>query len=1039
MTGLNSNMLKHLPFYDLTEISFHSTIQSNENRLKSFINNTFKKTLSDCLPEILHSDVECSYYEDSAFNYLTSKHHPLLSILHFNLRSLNKHGFEFFDFITNLNIEFDILCLTEIGRTNVENCLNIFKDYEYHYCLPEGNFGGVACLFRKNLELISTRTDLSLASKLENDNDYSVENIWLEFKIPQSNNSFLLGAMYRHPKGKIQLFQNEIEKTINMINKENKLCFICGDININALSTNHNNSVNFFNVLMSENYIPKITIPTRITDYSATLIDHIFMKYDSKTVCEKTVSGNLVSDISDHLPNFLLYGTKSKQPKLAEKQFIRVYNKKNKANFQKYLQDTNNWETFNRLSDCNDATEEYFKVVNKGFELNFPLKPLSKKRSKNKSWFTAGLHKSCRTKFKLYKKYLNKPNVKNKEKYNKYKNLYNRLIKVAKEQYYNELITGTKSSIYKLWEIFGPIVNPSKAKNSTKISKLLVNDKITYNERDIAECFNAYFCNIGTSLAQKIPETNINPGNYLSPPILNSIYLDPITEDELCTLVSKLNHKKSVGPNDIPIKIFKQSIKELKGPILKIMNLSFENGIFPNILKIAKVIPLFKKSDPLKTENYRPISILSYISKILEKLMHKRIYSFLQHYHVPLSVQFGFRPNHSTNLALIEILEILNQALDKGEWTLGIYLDLSKAFDTVNHEILKQKLLNYGIRGEAFNWFSSYLSNRSQYVQIGKIKSRTKTISTGVPQGSVLGPLLFLLYVNDILNAISTPNVKLMMFADDTNLFLSGKNVIQIKRDIETASEELYDWFKTNKLTLNIEKTCFSIIHSAHRNIPAECSSLTISNQVIKRTDCVKYLGVDLDDKLKWNQHIDNLSKYLIKCASSFKLIKHLIPYKCKRQLYFAFAFSKICYGIEVYGNTSKHNLNKIQTLQNKILKILYNRDWFTPTNILHKELRLLKITDIQKLSTAKFVYKQRKNELPEIFNDYFKSRNQIHSINTRHANHLHLIKVKSKFGSNTMKYRGVKVYNELPNNIINSSTTKSFKKHVTNWYISKY
>ena len=438
-------------------------------------------------------------------------------------------------------------------------------------------------------------------------------------------------------------------------------------------------------------------------------------------------------------------------------------------------------------------------------------------------------------------------------------------------------------------------------------------------------------------------------------------------------------------------------------------------------------------------DNYRPISILSYLSKILEKLMHKRIYKFLIKNNIIYNLQFGFRQNYSTNLALVELLENIRHSLDNGEYTIGLYLDLSKAFDTVNHNILLNKLDHYGIRGHTLAWFESYLTNRKQYVLVDNNKSELGKITTGVPQGSVLGPLLFIIYMNDICNVIKNNTAKLMLFADDTNLFISGKNPIQIKNDMEAEAKNLQEWFKANKLTLSIEKTNFSLFHQPQKKIPKECDEIHIGDKSIKRVNSVKYLGIIIDDKLNWSAQVNQVCEALMKLTSSFKIIKHYVPEKCKRQLYYAYVHSKIKYGLEVYGHTSKTNINKIQKLQNKILKILFNKDWYTPTLALHKELNLLQVQEIFYQSLLTLVHKQRKKLLPEMFNDYFHTRNELNNINVRTSNKLNVIKTNTSQGDKMLKTKGAYLYNSLPDSIISINNTNNFKNKVKQHFISEY
>ena len=234
-------------------------------------------------------------------------------------------------------------------------------------------------------------------------------------------------------------------------------------------------------------------------------------------------------------------------------------------------------------------------------------------------------------------------------------------------------------------------------------------------------------------------------------------------------------------------------------------------GFFPSKLKVSKVVPVYKKLERTNPSNYRPISLLSVFSKIIEKLMHKRLYSYLTRYQILFDLQLEFSENHSTTLALIEIIDNIRKEVDGGNSVLGIYLDLSKAFDTVNHKILLNKLNNYGIRGNVNRWFQSYLCNRTQITSVNGIFSDEVGVSYGVPQGSVLGSLLFLIYVNDIAHVLPDNNIRL--FADDTNIFITGNTITTLQENSQLALNTLYKWFCDNQLSLNISKTCFTLFN----------------------------------------------------------------------------------------------------------------------------------------------------------------------------------------------------------------------------------
>ena len=479
----------------------------------------------------------------------------------------------------------------------------------------------------------------------------------------------------------------------------------------------------------------------------------------------------------------------------------------------------------------------------------------------------------------------------------------------------------------------------------------------------------------------------------------------------------------------------------LADKLAHIINLSFTSSTVPNQLKIAKVIPIFKKNEINKSENYRPISLLSSINKIMEKLMYKRVINFLNRHKILYEFQFGFRQNHSTSLALIEIVDNILEDLQNGKYVAGIYLDLSKAFDTVDHKILLNKLNHYGIRGTVLDWFSSYLENRQQFTYINKTSSNIKAINYGVPQGSVLGPLLFLIYTNDIVNSLTyhANKTKIRLFADDTNVFLSANSPFELKQLMTEVLKDLFQWFSANKLTVNLDKTCYTIFKSRNKKIPGYLNSVQIENAIVKKVPSAKYLGVILDENLDWKEHIANINKSLIKTSNSFKIIKHQVPKLDKIIVYYAYIYSKIQYGIEVYGRASNTALRKVQTQQNRAIKILFNRDFLTPTRSLHKDIDILLVEDIFKLNILKFVYKQQNQLLPNIFNNFYITNKETHNYDTRQRGKLHVNKITKKYGKDTIKHMGTIYWNQLPIPITTSKTVKRFSKQVKKHFVSFY
>ena len=331
-----------------------------------------------------------------------------------------------------------------------------------------------------------------------------------------------------------------------------------------------------------------------------------------------------------------------------------------------------------------------------------------------------------------------------------------------------------------------------------------------HNKEIIANSFNDYFASIGENLANKIRQpSNISYQNFLTNRVLTSFTFQLIHQNDISKIIKDFKPKTSSGSDGISMKILKIISEPLLPCITTLVNQSLVTGIFPEKFKLAKVIPLIKKPNIYTIDNFRPISLLASISKIIEKCVFNQVYSYFESNNHFYGSQYGYRKLHSTETACLELVDKLMKNLDEGETPICFFLDLSKAFDTLDHNILLNKLKHYGINGIELNWFKSYLSNRTQYVDIDGTTSKKKAIKTGVPQGSILGPLLFIIYMNDI-NSVST-HFEAILYADDTSLSavlkaFGNRTPSEISENINKDLSSISNWLKANKLFLNVSK-----------------------------------------------------------------------------------------------------------------------------------------------------------------------------------------------------------------------------------------
>ena len=439
----------------------------------------------------------------------------------------------------------------------------------------------------------------------------------------------------------------------------------------------------------------------------------------------------------------------------------------------------------------------------------------------------------------------------------------------SKRNYYSKILEDNKNNIINTWKVLNEIIKNRTGKPAYP-SYFLNSNNITIDDFTmIAEEFNDYFVGIGPTLAEGIAKKDSTSEPIKDVPVAESMVLSGTNEKEIIEIVKEFKGKKSTDCNGIDMSLVKNIIECVVKPLTHVCNQSLTTGVFPSEMKTAKIIPIYKAGDKHIFSNYRPISLLPQFSKILEKIFYKRLDDFITKQNILCDQQYGFRKNRTTTLALLDFVAEITTAIENKQYVVGVFLDLKKAFDTVNYEILLTKLESYGIRGMPLTWLTSYLTNRNQYVQIMDCKSKLEQVKCGVPQGSILGPLLFILYVNDMCKVSRL--LKAVVFADDTNLLCCGDDLEQLLDTVGIEMKKLQSWFDTNKLTLNLSKTKYIIFGNRPTNTD---KNLTINNIEIERVNEIKFLGVIIDNKLSWKPHIMYIKSKMSKSLAVLYKVK---------------------------------------------------------------------------------------------------------------------------------------------------------------------
>ena len=950
-------------------------------------------------------------------------------VMHFNVRSLSKNIDKLCEYISLMKCRPDVILITETKLKKNITSYNInLNGYNFIHRDSITNAGGVG-IYIKNSIVFNTK-EFSF-------NLHGVEDLWIETTI--NKKLYIIGVIYRHPtyeSDNIDAFSKAMNDALHTFNlKKSNFC-VLGDFNLNLFDIEKINNIRkYANSLISCSVKCIVNKATRISDSSKTLIDHVYVNNEQK----KTLGGVALMDISDHLPTFAVIPNCKPITKLSTQVFREMKN----FHTELYLRDLQEkYLYFNpNQSNIHDAFLKFITVFNETVDLHAPLKKCSRKdkKLKEKPWITKAILISIKKKNQLFSN-LHKKFTESKFQYFKtYRNNLNRIIKSAKQNFYKKCFSNAAKDSKTLWKTVNELVN-LKHKKVVSPNRCENDDGTILNEPTaISEAFNDHFSSIGKKMADNIPKVHKEDSNATPPRnVKNSIFFAPVTVTEICNHIDLLKDKKAFRKLDVDTKFLKIS-KYVVSPILcMLFNRCFLEGVFPDCLKIAEVIPIYKRGNVNRPTNYRPISLLSHFDKIFEKLIHQRIMSYLDKFSLLTEHQFGFRQNSSTNHAITYIYDNLIQNVDQGLFSCCLFLDLSKAFDTIDHDILVWKLYHYfGFRGKAYDLIASFLNNRYQYTNVDNTLSSLKKITCGIPQGSCLGPLLFLMYINDLPLA---SRFNITLFADDTYLSLSDKCLHTLEDKINLELQRIDIWLRKNKLSLNYEKTNFMLIHKQPKKVVQDDFKVFINQNEIQRSATVKYLGLNFDEKLDWSTHIKNLSSQLARTSALFYKLRNLTTQETMRLLYYSLIHSKVQYGIVAWGTANKTFLREIQIRLNYVLKIITSNSIFVPLSPIYKKLNILKLHDIYKLELGKFMHSVYYKRAPKIFNKFFKHLNEHHNYQTRQVDTstYFLPRVNKQFAQNQISYRGTKLWATIPATIKNKGF-HSFKQLFRNSMLSSY
>ena len=818
-----------------------------------------------------------------------------------------------------------------------------------------------------------------------NDLEVSVcefQSVFIELRNEQGKH-LLFGSIYRSPSFHPLPFIEYLDQTLDNISNERKLTILGGDMNLDILKHEVSDIIStFLNTLASAGFLPCISLPTRITATSETLIDHFFCN-DISLLSDPTV---IVHDLSDHLP--IIVNVKIQLPNHAKSQqhhttfdFRKIDSLRTKI--------AQRLSNFLAIQDAEQSCINLSEILSEEIRNHSVQKP-SRRNVPIQPWISYDLLRRINEKNELHNKYILSRTGENLANFKSYRNNLTTSIREAKKAYFGRKLEENSSNPKKMWKILLEDIIKRPSNKQPLPDHFIAENEPHSDPNEIASKFNDHFANVATKLESKLPVSEVDPLSFLdniNPP--DSFHFSAVNAEIICLIITNLNDTGAVG-DGVSTKILKKIAPTLAPYLAHLFNLCLAQSIFPTRFKQATVIPIFKSGDPFSFSNYRPISLLPVLSKILERIVYTQILDFFQAHDLLFQNQFGFRQKHSTYMPVAMLYDHVTAALADHQVCAAVYLDLSKAFDTVNPQILFKKLEKYGIKNigpknNPLNFFKSYLTNRTQITRYNSVTSKnTRDMPLGVPQGSILGPLLFIIYANDMHRCSPTPYY--LFYADDAVLVYTAENAHLLELNIRNSLPDIITWLTCNRLTINAKKSNYQIFSNSRLpDIP-----ICINNSPLLRNFSVRYLGVNIEENLKWCSHVRSVENTVSRNIGIIRRSKDLLSSKHILLLYNAIILPHLNYCVQVWGSSYPTRYTKLITLKKKIVRVIDHAGFLDHTGPIFKKHGILKFTDLIKVVQFNVLHQFLRNELPRVIAEKFALHpfNYARSRNVRSVQH---------------------------------------------------
>lgn len=857
------------------------------------------------------------------------------------------------------------------------------------FCRETTTQGGSLIFVRKNIKA-KERCDVS---KLTVELKIEISCVELE--------KHIVVCVYRPPKNNnFLVFESTLENVLKIISKSNKSLVVCGDFNTDLLE-----ETSFKNRLLclfrSFNLSNIFEEPTRITATTATCIDNIYCNCD---ITNKEIFHCLPSD---HTGQSALF------PCCIDREKITILKRHiNSHQIERYKAALNHKlsiQNYN-LSIPNESYQTLFSVITEEFEDKFKLRKIKiDPKFKFSDWATRGIRKSRQRLFELYDEKTYNTSLLFKDYVRNYSKIFKNVCLEAKANFIRNKIHCAENKIKTVWKVINSETGKTKNHDSGLVLKTA--QGLITSEGEVAQEFENYFANIPLKTTEALNSSPSLAADLLEANVKLCDAVFEFREINSHTIIKAFKDLKLKETEDLwgmSVKFCKSIIHDIAPYLAEIFNSCVREGVFPDLMKLSKIVPLFKAGEKQDPGNFRPVSILPVLSKIFEKILLNQMLSHFNTHSLLHNQQYGFTKGRSTTDAGESLLRHIYSAWNESQDAIGVFCDLSKAFDCVHHETLISKLNHYGVRDNALKLLKSYLSNRIQKVQIKSTQSQGCQVEIGVPQGSILGPFLFLVYINDLPFMVQNL-AKIVLFADDTSLIFKVNRQTQNVDDVNNALLRIQDWFTVNNLVLNSKKT--KCIRFSLPNVQKSKLDIVLNNDVLDFVDNAVFLGITLDEKLQWDPHINALSKRLSSAAYAVRKIRLLTDVETARIVYFSYFHSIMSYGILLWGQAA--SIMSIFVLQKRAIRAIYKLRCRDSLRELFKKINILTVP-------CQYIFENimlaRKNV------SLYLKNSDVHNYNTRNKNKIvqpnfRIAKINKCFMGNCIRY-----YNKIPDDIQNLS-----------------